>query len=150
MIVICVDPGQNGGIAWLDEQGRVVADTMPESMTEIHSYFENFSFYSTDHKDCMAFIEKTGGYVPGNSGPGAVKYAKHIGHIEMALYAAGIPCEQIAPAVWMRALGVPPKLGKTERKNWIKDYVQRHFPSLKVTLKTSDALGMLLYVTRRK
>jgi len=34
---------------------------------------------------------------------------------------------------------------KPERKRQIKDEMQRRYPYLKVTLRTSDALGMLTY-----
>jgi hypothetical protein len=48
----------------------------------------------------------------------------------------------------MRALGALPA-DKTARKNAIKEQVARRFPHLDVTLKTADALGMLVWAMQR-
>lgn len=59
------------------------------------------------------------------------------------LDALGIPFTEVAPAVWMRKLGALPK-DKAERKRAIREEMQRRFTHLDVTLKTADALGMLM------
>ena len=50
--------------------------------------------------------------------------------------------------MWMRALGTLPK-DKADRKRAIKEIVARRFPHLTITLKTSDALGMLVWAMQR-
>ena len=76
------------------------------------------------------------------------KFARHCGHLEAALYTWGIPYTEVSPAVWMRALGTLPK-DKADRKRAIKEIVARRFPHLTITLKTSDALGMLVWAMQR-
>ncbi len=140
--IISIDPGQTGAIVVRYQDGKISAYSMPETIGDLWDTFcEDF-----DDPECI--MENVGGYVPGNSGPGAVKFAKHIGQLEMALYAAGIPTTKVAPAVWMRAIRVP-KLEKKYRKHWIKDAMQRLYPTIKVTLVNADALGILTYYLSR-
>lgn len=139
-ILIAIDPGQHGGIAWSFDDDIVDAIQMPETMTGIYDQLQEISASGTVRR---VLIEKTGMYRPGNSGPSAVKFARHCGYLEMAVYALGLPCEQVAPSKWMKSfLGAVPK-DKKERKHAIKEKVQRLYPYLPVTLLTADALGLL-------
>jgi hypothetical protein len=146
MKTLAIDPGASGGFAWIDDEGIVQAMKMPATMTEQLEALRNLSFYNPK----MAVMEKVGGYQPGNSGPAAATFARHCGHLEAALYLLGVPVIPVLPTRWMRAIGVPPKLEKGERKNAIKEIVARRFPHLKVTLATADALGMLIYSAELK
>lgn len=143
-MLIAIDPGATGAIALKDPDDRVFVDDMPETIGDLWEYL--FTFYPENN--CICYLEKVGGYMPGNSGPASVKFAKHIGHLEMALYGAKIPCTKVPPQTWMKAIGVPAKLEKTQRKNWIKDYVQRQFPGLKIKVSQADALGILCYALK--
>ena len=140
--IICIDPGAKGAVANFYNKDKVFVETMPETIGDIYDFFNQLC-YKAD-----AYLENVGHYVPGNSGPAAVSFSRHIGHLEMALLATGIPCTKITPATWMRGIGVPTKLSKADRKRWIKDYVQRRYPKIKVNLQNADALGMLAYVTK--
>jgi hypothetical protein len=140
--IIAIDPGANGGIAWYDSDGGIGIETMPEGMT---AQADRLIWLKNNlNGDTVAIVEKTGGYMPGNSGPAAVKFARHCGHIEAILYCLGIPTEQVAPQTWMKALGALPK-EKKERKNAIKELMARAYPALTVTLSTADALGILTF-----
>ena len=107
--------------------------------------------------------------MPGNSGPAAAKFARHCGHIEMALIALDIPSDpSVLPSKWQTFfIGKPnyPKIPKeiqgkarkqilakrkTERKNKIKAKAQALYPHLKITLATSDALGILTWGMAQK
>jgi len=60
-------------------------------------------------------LGKTGSYVYGNSGPAAVKFARHCGHLEAFLIALQIPYHEVLPAKWQKYLiGSPsyPKIPK--------------------------------------
>lgn len=144
---IAIDPGASGAIAWTDgEQTRV--ENMPDTPTGIFEYLQDLS-NNEDSIECL--VERVGGYMPGNSGPAAVKFARHCGHIDMALIALGIPTlTPVSPQVWQKAVcGALPK-EKAERKRAIKDMMQRRYPSLKVTLINADALGILTYMMEKK
>jgi hypothetical protein len=137
--IIAIDPGASGGIAWRDREGHVHAENMPGTFPEIADKLRELRIALHDPS---CFIEKTGGYMPGNAGPASVKFGRHNGHLEMALYCTGISTTQITPQKWMKRLGTMPK-DKKARKNKIKTDMACLFPALKVTLKTADALGIL-------
>jgi len=159
MLIIAVDPGLSGGLAW-QINNKILATKMPDTPKDIFSLLQ---LLSQADKDVKCYIERVGTYVAGNAGPGAVKFAKHCGNLEMALIALQIPYYEILPAKWQAFLiGKPnyPKIPKEvqgvarrqilakrkiERKNKIKIRVQGLYPHLKITLATSDSLGILYY-----
>lgn len=141
-MLIGIDPGQNGGIAWQDEAGDVSVMRMPDTPLDI---FQTLLGLTTDEPLVDCYIENVGGYRPGNSGPAAVKFGRHCGHLEMALLAAQIRHHYIAPSVWMRKVLNTVPSDKKERKNKIKREMQRLYPELRVTLWGSDALGLLTH-----
>ena len=137
--ILTIDPGLSGGIAWRDTEYDILTCSMPEGLAEI---VDKLRSIQNENPGITAVIEKTGTYMPGNSGPGAVTFARHCGHIEAILYTLGIPTIQVTPQKWMKCIGALPK-EKKERKNAIKEWVARRHPDIKVTLKTSDALALL-------
>jgi len=148
--LIAIDPGASGGIAWTD--GEVVnASKMPDGMA---AQIDHIRMISATNPGATAIMERVGGYMPGNAGPGAVKFARHCGHIEAALYCLGIPAEKVGAAQWMKVCGPLPSgmdaACKRARKNAIKDAVARRFPHLTVTLATADALGILWWAMARQ
>jgi len=143
--ILCIDPGASGGLAIFDTYNDVAAWSMPEGMT---AQIDAIRAASAENPNLTAVIEKVGFHRPGNSAVSTAKFARHCGHLEAALYSVGVPFEEVAPGVWMRALGALPA-DKTARKNAIKEQVARRFPHLDVTLKTADALGMLVWAMQR-
>lgn len=144
MNILAIDPGASGGIAWTDGTVTQVAN-MPEGMTAQADMLRGLK---ANNPGMVAVMEKTGTYMPGNSGPAAATFARHCGHLEAILYCLGIPVEQIAPGVWQKALGALPK-EKPERKRAIKELMARRYPTQTVTLKTADALGILTWAIQR-
>jgi len=138
--MIAIDPGIQGGIAW-EVMGKFYCITMPKTMTE---QIDKIKEIWGANRHTYILVEKVGTYRPGNSGPTAVKFARHCGNLEGALYGLKIPTLQVTPSKWMSKIGTWSK-DKPERKRQIKDEMQRRYPYLKVTLRTSDALGMLTY-----
>jgi len=165
MVLIAVDPGGSGGICWQINNHKVLAANMGSTPKDI---YEQLKLLSQADKNVKCYIERVGNYVAGNAGPGAVKFAKHCGHLEGFLIALEIPYYEILPATWQAFLiGKPnhPKIPKevqgkerkqilakrkTERKNKIKIRVQGLYPHLKITLATSDALGILCYAVAQE
>ena len=147
MSYLSIDPGAAGGFAWTGSDGTVSAVKMPEGMTAQVDFLRALS---AEQPGIIAVVEKVGGYMPGNSGPAAATFARHCGHLDAALYALGISVRQVAPNTWMKAMGVPSKLTKPERKTHLKEKAARRFPQLKVTLATADALMMLAWAVDAK
>ena len=145
MSIICIDPGASGGIAWIDADGNAQAANMPASMTAICDWLRAF-----DGKPGVV-IEKVGTGRPGNAAGAMTTFARHCGNLDAALYLLGYPIiANPTPNAWMRLTGCPAKLEKSARKKWLKDYAQRRYPHLRVTLKTSDALAMLAVADKLK
>ena len=142
--ILAIDPGASGGLAWRNLVGIVHADKMPIGMTEQVDALRPFAYGGT-----VAIIEKTGTWFKGDHPSAACKFARHCGQIEAALYALGIPFEEVAPGVWMRSMGTLPKV-KQARKNAIKEEMARRYPHLKVILGTADALGILTWYINKK
>jgi hypothetical protein len=153
--MIAIDPGSTGGIAYDDIDRDVVVIKMPDTYPEIFDALKGIIDLHPTNDRCV--IEDVGTYMPGNSGPAAVTFARHCGHLDVALYALGIKRELVRPMKWQKTLSLaeqPKKKGldkkilarlKQERKNEIKEKMQARFPKLKVTLATADALALYCY-----
>lgn len=137
MKLLAIDPGAHGGLAWIID-GVISCAKMPEGMTAQVELLRDFVGFN-------AVMEKVGWWMPGDHPNSATKFARHCGNLEAALYAFGIPTEQFIPNKWMSNLGVTWPSDKEERKRAIKEMMQRKYPHLKVTLDTSDALGLLTW-----
>lgn len=151
-MIIGIDPGSNGGIAY-EFRGEIFAKKMPETKENIYSEFAAISLLADGYENSVCYLEKVGEYKTGNSGPAAVKFARHCGNIEMALIALKIKYIEVSPQKWMNYFigridypdGITVGKKKTLRKNIIKSRAQVLYLHLKVTLALSDALGILNY-----
>lgn len=147
-VLMAIDPGKSGGIAYRNHLG-VFAVKMPETIQELFMFLEGFKASHT-----VVMMEKVGKHRLGNSAQSSATFAKHVGHLEMALVAAELPTYEVTASSWMKEVvpgrpkGVDPKQVR-DRKNYIKDQMQRRHPHLKVTLATADALGILEYAVGR-
>lgn len=147
-VVIAIDPGAKGGIAVKGVDGTVETHPMPDGMTQTVDLLRSIVAVHRRHNvEMTGIMEKVGSHREGNNAQSSCTFARHCGQLEAALYCLGVPVEQILPTMWMKHLGAMPK-EKKERKNRIKELMQRKFPHIKVTLSTSDALGILCFATR--
>ena len=133
-------------MAWVDAEGVVGAERMPDGMTAV---VDRLRGMSCELAGCTAVVEKVGQWVPGDHPNAATKFARHCGNVEAALYGLGIPFRDVAPGVWMRSLGKLPS-EKAARKRAIRELMARRYPHLSVTLKTADALGILTWELERE
>ena len=146
-VIVGVDPGAKGGIAVLDGN-RLTTYSMPETYPDIYAHFhairEEFS-----PRDVTCVIERVGLGLPGQSSKATATFARHNGHLEMALYALGIQTEEVTPQKWQKfysnSIGTAKGLTKTEWKNKLKGLAQRLYPREKVTLNTADAILLAHY-----
>jgi len=81
------------------------------------------------------------------------KFGVNYGWLRMALTAADIPTEPVAPMVWMRALGITrrkPVEAIGQWKDRLKAKAQQLFPGrVDITRKTADALLIAEYCRRK-
>ncbi len=151
-MIIGIDPGGNGGIAY-EFQNKIFAQKMPTSKKDIYEELAKISLLADGYEDIICYLEKVGHYVSGNSCTAAVKFARHNGNLEMALIALEIKYIEVLPKKWMDyfigKIDYPEEFTackkKTLRKNIIKSRAQGIYKHLKVTLALSDALGILNY-----
>lgn len=138
--ILGIDPGQKGGFAVISV-GMVKLYNMPSTMTEIFTLLREIKQL---FPDVIVFLEDVGQGIPGQSSKATATFARHNGHLEMALYALELPTEKVTPAKWQKhysnTIGTSKGKTKTQWKNILKDEAQRRYPNVKLTLNTADAL----------
>lgn len=143
--IIGIDPGQSGGVAWIQD-GKPCVEKMPETLQDLWGLITDISNTvreSTRHLDCVAYLEQVHSS-PQMGVKSSFTFGNGYGHLEMALTAAGIPFERVSPQNWQKALGCLTK----GNKNVSKRKAQELFPQMKVTHATADALLIAEYGRR--
>ena len=145
-ITIGIDPGANGGIAWIDYNGKACVEKIPDTLQDLWELLCDITSYpksSIDGRSYKAYIEQVASS-PQMGVVSAFSFGRGYGNLEMALTAAGIPFERVRPQVWQKALGCMTK----GDKNVSKRRAQELFPDRKVTHATADALLIAYYGTK--
>jgi len=147
--VIGIDPGVNGGIAWITD-GKPCVEKMPDTLQDLWELINDIrrcematQRFPNEHR-CHAYLEQVHSS-PQMGVKSAFTFGNGFGHLEMALTAAGIPFARIRPQVWQKELGC---LTKGD-KNVSKRKAQELFPSMKVNHATADALLIAKYGTKQ-
>lgn len=152
-MIIAIDPGKSGGIAFESETGKVLSFSMPETDGDVVSLFDDIpEAYCLPQEQITVVIEKVGGFAgTGQPGSAMFKFGENCGFIRGVVMSHRWRVEMVTPQAWMKALSLGTKSGmsKTDWKNKLKGEAQRLFPDQKVTLKTSDALLILEYARRK-
>lgn len=140
--IIGIDPGVNGGLAVYSCDAKRIIEVvkMPATPQELLTFLRLYKFNS------VCYLERVQG-MPGNSPSGMFNFGRGFGHIEMALLALKIPFTEVTPQKWQKALQLGHKGSKTatQWKNKLKERAQQLYPSLKITLATSDSLLIVEY-----
>jgi hypothetical protein len=126
-----------GGLALVEEEGiEIYAYNMPQTEKDIADLIKDLGQHS---RHC--WIENVHAF-PKQAVPN-FKLGRNFGTCLGALAALNISHELVRPRDWQKIVGVTPKKrteSKTKFKNQIKGIAQRLFPTVKVTLKTADAI----------
>ncbi len=157
-MILAVDPGKSGGLAWMftDSDGSVLTASkqMPDTDGDIVDLLREFTIAQ---KDPVAYIELVGGFVRGgeNRQPGSAmfKFGDGYGFIRGVLMAFGWRVIFVRPQEWQKhfSLGTRSNCATNgEWKNKLKSEAQRRFPNQHVTLKTADALLILEYAKMKE
>ena len=142
---IGIDPGVHGGICHIySGTGQPFPKPMLKTERDIWEYLRPFS-------GSIAVIEKVHA-MPGNAAKAMFTFGENYGHLKMALTAADIRIVEIVlPSRWQKELGIVRRKkneSKSQWKNRLKAKAQQLFPSLKITLDTSDAILICEYCRR--
>ena len=145
-ITIGIDPGANGGIAWIDYNGKACVEKIPDTLQDLWELLCDITSYpksSIDGRSYKAYIEQVASS-PQMGVVSAFSFGRGYGNLEMALTAAGIPFERVRPQVWQKALNC--LTGGS--KNITKARAQELVPNIKCTHSVSDALLIAEYGRR--
>lgn len=148
-IFIGIDPGKNGGIAWIDELDGVVR-TMPfdeKKLVEVCADLYDSGFA----KQTVCCLEKVGAR-PGQGVVSMFNFGLNVGYIKGVLEAFRIPYQEITPQKWKKEFGLNSEKAKSA------EVCQNLFPhvSLMATPKSkkkhdgmAEALLMAEYAKRK-
>lgn len=143
--IIGIDPGKNGGIAWIAD-GKPCVEKMPDTVKDLWELLLDITEISKRYvapEDCKAYIEAVSSS-PQMGVVSAFTFGQGLGRLEMALTAAGIPFERVRPQLWQKEM----KCMSKGDKNVTKAKAQELFPSMQVTHATADALLIAEYGRR--
>jgi crossover junction endodeoxyribonuclease RuvC len=139
VIVLGIDPGASGGVAWRGDDVEAHAWKFPDTERDLWHLFEDLS----GNGIAAAFIERVHS-MPKQGVASSFKFGQHYGMLRAFLIASAIPFEAVAPGVWQRSMGC---LSKGD-KNVTKRKAQELFPALKITHAIADALLLAEYGRR--
>ena len=144
MTIIGLDPGSNGGIAWITD-GKPCAEKMPDTLQDLWELIVSISLNAGGGGTGIhAYLEQV--YSSPQQGvKSAFTFGNGFGHLEMALTAAGIPFTRVRPQIWQKELNCL----TGGQKNITKQRAQELFPSIKVTHAIADALLIAKYGTQQ-
>lgn len=132
MIFVGIDPGANGGIAVLDQDGGVlVAIKMPDTDRGILDALSQIALPGASR----AALEQVH-TMPKQGIVSAFTFGAGFGGLKMALAATGIPYDLITPLKWQTAM----QCRTRGDKNVSKARAQQLFPAVKITHAIADAL----------
>ena len=139
-VFIGIDPGQSGGIAFIDGS-FASASKMPESEKDTADMLEEFLAFEAP---LVCFIENVH-TMPKQGISSAGKFMRHYGFLRGLLIGLKIPFEEITPQVWQKEMNC--RTGGD--KNVSKAKAQQLWPNLKITHALADALLIAECARRR-
>lgn len=112
MIVLGIDPGQSGAIAWVDSAGvllrvedmpvfQVMRNNKPRRELNVHGLASLLSDFAAD----VCFMEQVNG-MEGDSPSSAFTFGRIAGGAEAVLKLSVPRFEFVSPATWKRAMGL--------------------------------------------
>lgn len=137
MRALGIDPGQSGGLAWIDDLGVPRAEKMPETERDTWELIRGI-------KPNLAVIEKVHS-MPSQGVSSTFKFGQNYGFLRGCLIALAVPFWEITPAVWQKEM----ECLSGGDKNVTKSRAQQLFPQLKITHYTADALLIAAFARRR-
>lgn len=148
-LIVCIDPGQSGGICWSVDGEPVTCEKMPDTDIEVCQLIADLS---SKAKDVELFLEEpsVAGYGPLIPASAIARLAQNYGMIYGAAVAMGFIIHRVKPQAWQAAHSLGKK--KDHGKGWkahLRARAQELFPTQSVTLWSADALLIFDAATRR-
>lgn len=136
MLYVGVDPGKTGGIAVLNDIGRVmVTRQMPDDDEALFQELVNAK--AAAHGGIAAALEEVWTVGPQMGRSSAFAFGGEYRRVKMALVCAGIPCRLVRPQQWQAAIGCQTKGDKNISKRRAEELFGQQ---VKITHAIADAL----------
>lgn len=137
MLVIGIDPGQSGGIAWWSSDGGMDCCKMPETERDVVCRLTEICELANDRRmwKLKAYIERVHS-MPGQGVASSFKFGQSYGFLRGCLNGLDIPFDEVTPQKWQASMGCRTK----GDKNVSKSRAQQLWPGLKITHAVADAL----------
>lgn len=158
-MIIAIDPGKIGGIAYRSTSGVLEVSPMPETDGDVIALLKTIHHIDGRGTAIMELQVGAGVSFGDKNEDGTAqtvatsamfKFGRGYGLLQGAIMTLGWRLELVSPRKWINGLSLG-KRGtrtKTEWKNHLKAEAQRLYPGRHITLKTCDALLILEYWNR--
>lgn len=163
MKILAIDPGQKGGLAWLDVFDRPCCKGMPDTHGDLLALLRRIREVVD-----TCYIEHVVGFIPGGGAGAMFSFGVNFGYLQGCLDSLSFRVIRVRPQAWQKALQLGGKVGKVKAdadaskdskkavgqinraankdwKNKLKADAQRRFPGMHITLETADACLLLDY-----
>ena len=142
-LIIGIDPGKSGGIAWIvkDDLGNaaeILAENCPAEIDDMSCLIKNI----TKDIKSICYLESVHAF-PTDARSSAFKFGMNFGIWQGILSSFNVEVVLVTPRKRHRHFGELPKI-KKERKNKMKQ-IATELSGLKATLKTADAILLTIY-----
>ncbi len=141
---IGIDPGAGGGIAVIDEKGKMKAYKCPKSSDEMALLFQ-ICMGKTSADNIRLLMERVWAR-PTNAVRAAFSYGTNYGQWQGILASHELEIRYATPKEWQSHFNIKKGLPKQIRKKKLKDMAIKGNPKTKgITLSTADALLIAMY-----
>ena len=141
---IGIDPGAGGGIAVIDEKGKMKAYKCPKSSDEMALLFQ-ICMGKTSADNIRLLMERVWAR-PTNAVRAAFSYGVNYGQWLGIVATHEVEMNTAIPVEWIKWVGCPKALKRDVRKRWLKEKAGELYPNVnKLTLATSDAILITHY-----
>ena len=140
-MIIGIDPGKNGGVAFIPDTDEIEAKAVkcPETPHEMAEIITRAHLLSRDYNEkTFAVLEKVHS-MPKQGVVSTFTFGTNYGMWKGILAAHKIPWIDVTPHKWQKFYGVMPK-EKKSRKHKLKSLAYQYYPDIKVNLTTADAI----------
>lgn len=156
-VILGIDPGKNGGLTVMTDDGVLMTKKMPDTDGDIATELEMILRYAeNESRELCCYMEKVGG-MPGQGGSAMFSFGRNVGFLYGVLASLKIPVVEVTPQKWQKMYSLggvsitkSSSAEKREHKNRLKGKAQQLFPGLgkAVTLATADSILIAEYGRR--
>ena len=142
--IIAIDPGKSGGLCVIQDD-FIEAKKCPSTVHDMSLLFA-LAINETPPYFIRVVLEKVWAR-PHDGRASIFTFAGNYGQWEGIIASHELDIDYVTPQAWMKACGIPKKMTKKDRKNYIKDLAKKLYPELgrKITLATADAIVLADY-----